>query len=173
MQADVFPPLFFNIWLQKAFPLRSLFLDFQWDSEDEGILGQGSFGAVTVGEWGWWIHSERSSQPFSSASWCAASFPHHARYWGAPLGFSGYLEGLWNKKVLQWIFFFPGCELWVRLSQISGVFFLVFAYINWMISGSRLGLRHPVMILNWRMISGGKTLLFLLHIILTECIFLI
>lgn len=57
------------------------------------------------------------------------------------------------------------------LSDLWG--FLVFACINWMISGSRLGLWHPVMIRNWRKVSGGKTPLFLLHIILTECIFLI
>lgn len=103
-----------------------------------------------------------------------SSFSTSCSVLGAPLGFSGCLKGLWNEKVLQWILsFFSGCKLWVRsLSQISGVF-LVFAYMNGMISGSRLGLWHPVMILNWRMISGGKTLLSLLHIILTECIFLI
>lgn len=147
-------PLFFNISIQKDFPL-SLFLVFQWDTEDVGIwMCQGSFGAVTAGN---------PFRDYSNGSWCAAPFPHPAQYWE-----------LWNEKALLWILssFLAANYEWEDDLKSLG-FFLVFAYINWMISGSRLGLWHPVMILNWRVISGGKTLLFLLHIILTECIFLI
>lgn len=74
---------------------------------------------------------------------------------GAPLRFSSYLRGLWNENCSKFSFFLAANYEWEDC--LISLDFLVFAYINWMISGSRLGLWHPVMILNWRMISGGKT----------------
>lgn len=67
------------------------------------------------------------------------------------------------KWKLQWILSFFLAANYEWEDYLISLDFLVFAYINWMISGSRLGLWHPVMILNWRMISGGKTRLLYSH----------
>lgn len=125
----VFPP-FFNIWIQKEFPLRSLFWFF---SETQRMWGfccdRAALGLLQrQGGAGESIQRVEYIIIYSILSpWqlMCSSFSTSCSVLGAPLGFSGCLKGLWNEKVLQWILsFFSGCKLWVRsLSQISGVFF--------------------------------------------------